>query len=193
MLYIYYRMMVSIIVFLLFMMGLFGLKKIALLPILLLPLLVICIIFWHNVNQVFAKPCAALTFTSCTKIRDLSPDLIEVNNILYTRITFKHNRIGHVDWSEMYIPLTLSRQGTRHTTSLQAAVTLFGALVHSRNHLYSGFPHHHFNQVFIPIFFRRFWFKSFPISYRVSYTHRVYQSSLLWDQFQFCPNRTEHK
>lgn len=74
---IFHRMMVSIIVFLLFMMGLFGLKKIALLPILLLPLLVICIIFWHNVNQVFAKPCAALTFTSCTKIRDLSPDLIE--------------------------------------------------------------------------------------------------------------------
>lgn len=77
--FIYCRMMVSIVVFLLFMMGLFGLKQNALIPVLLIPLLVICIIFWYNVNQMFTKQCASLTFTSCTKIRDLGPDLIEVN------------------------------------------------------------------------------------------------------------------
>ena len=80
MLYIYCRMMVTIIVFLLFMMGLFGLKENAILPVLTLPLLVVCIIFWHNINQVFAKQSAALTFASCTKIRDLDPDLIQVSD-----------------------------------------------------------------------------------------------------------------
>ena len=72
-------MMVSIVVFLLFMMGLFGLKQNASIPVLILPLLVICVIFWHNVNQVFAKQSAALTFSSCTKLRDLDADLIQVN------------------------------------------------------------------------------------------------------------------
>ena len=73
------RMMVSIVVFLLFMMGLFGLKENAVIPVLILPLLVICIIFWHYVNEVFAKQSAALTFSSCAKLRDLDTHLIQVN------------------------------------------------------------------------------------------------------------------
>ena len=73
------RMMVAIIVFLMLMISLFGLKKYATLAILILPLLVICIVFWYNVNKMFSKQSSNLTFSSCAKIRDLSPDLIEAS------------------------------------------------------------------------------------------------------------------
>ena len=72
-------MMAAIIVFLMFMIGLFGLKEYAVIATLVLPLLVICIVFWYNVNQMFTKQSTTLTFTSCIKIRDLDPDLIKVS------------------------------------------------------------------------------------------------------------------
>ena len=82
---VFHRMMVSTVVFLLFMMGLFGLKQTVSISVLILPLLVICVIFWHNVNQVFAKQSAALTFSSCTKLRDLDADLIQETFQQYKR------------------------------------------------------------------------------------------------------------
>ena len=95
-LFICCRMMVSIIVFLLFMMGLFGLKENTVIPLLIIPLVVICIIFWYHVNQVFAKQSAKITFTTCTKIRDLAPDLIQVNSI--------HSVLFHVRF-KLHLPL----------------------------------------------------------------------------------------
>lgn len=71
-------MMVSIVVFLVFMIGLFSLKQQAIIPLLIVPLLVICVIFWYFVTKAFSKKSATLTFTSAMKVRDLSPELILV-------------------------------------------------------------------------------------------------------------------